>query len=104
MVIVQPGSYDTDIWERNLKIGKQAMDANSPNRERSQRFAAFIKSTASKRGDPKEVAQLILRVAKAPNPKLRYMIGRGVHAQMWFRRLTPWRTYERIMAKATRID
>ena len=104
VVIVQPGSYETDIWERNLKIGKQAMDPSSPNRERSQRFAAFVKSTASKRGDPKEVAELIVRTAEDPNPRLRYLIGRGVHAQKWFRRLTPWRVYERMMAKATKID
>ena len=104
VVIVQPGSYETDIWTRNLKIGKHAIDPNSPNRERSQRFAGFVKSTASKRGDPKEVAELIVRVATDPNPKLRYMIGRGVHAQTWFRRITPWKVYERIMAKATKID
>jgi NAD(P)-dependent dehydrogenase (short-subunit alcohol dehydrogenase family) len=104
VVIVEPGSYETDIWDRNLKIGKQALDPSSPNKERSQRFAAFIKSTASRRGDPKEVAQLIVRVANDQNPKLRYLIGRGVHAQLWFRRLTPWRMYERIMAKATKID
>jgi NAD(P)-dependent dehydrogenase (short-subunit alcohol dehydrogenase family) len=104
VVIVEPGAYETDIWTRNLVIGKQAMDASSPNRERSQRFAAFIKSTASKRGDPKEVAELIVRVSNDPNPRLRYLIGRGVHVQTWFRRLTPWRMYERIMAKATKID
>ncbi len=104
VVIVEPGSYETDIWSRNLVIGKQAMDPNSPNRERSQRFAGFVKSTASKRGNPIEVANLIVRVAKDPNPKLRYLIGRGVHLQLWFRRLTPWRMYERIMAKATKID
>lgn len=104
VVLVEPGSYDTDIWNRNLVIGKQALDPSSPNKERSQRFAMFIKSMAPKRGDPMEVARLIARVAKDPNPRLRYLIGRGVHAQLWFRRLTPWRTYERIMSKATKID
>jgi NAD(P)-dependent dehydrogenase (short-subunit alcohol dehydrogenase family) len=104
VVIVEPGSYETDIWDRNLKIGKQALDPSSPNKERSQRFAAFIKSTASRRGDPKEVAQLIVRVANDQNPKLRYLIGRGVRTQMWFRRLTPWHMYEHIMARATKID
>ncbi len=104
VVIVEPGSYDTDIWSRNLVIARQALDPSSPNKERSQRFAGFIKSTAAKRGDPIEVARLIVRVAQDPNPRLRYLIGRGVHLQLWFRRLTPWRVYERIMAKATRID
>jgi NAD(P)-dependent dehydrogenase (short-subunit alcohol dehydrogenase family) len=104
VVLVEPGSYDTDIWERNLVIGKQALDPSSPNKERSERFAEFIKSRASKRRDAREIARLIVRVAKDPNPKLRYLIGPDAKMQMWFRAVTPWRTYERIMAKATRID
>ena len=104
VVLVEPGSYDTDIWERNLAIGKQALDPSSPNKERSQRFAQFIKSMAAKRGDPNDVARLILRVAKNSNPKLRYLIGTDAKMQIWLRRLTPWRMYERILAKATKID
>jgi hypothetical protein len=45
-----------------------------------------------------------VRVAKDPNPRLRYLIGPDARMQMWFRAVTPWRIYERIMAKATRID
>ena len=104
VVLVEPGSYDTDIWERNLVIGKQALDPNSPNRERSQRFAGFIKARAGKRRDPREVAKLIVRVANDPNPKLRYLIGSDARTQLWFRALAPWRSYERVLAKATKID
>jgi NAD(P)-dependent dehydrogenase (short-subunit alcohol dehydrogenase family) len=104
VVLVEPGQYDTDIWERNLVIGKQALADNSPNKERSQRFAAFIKSRAKARRDPREVARLIVRIAHNPNPKLRYLIGPDAKAQILFRALAPWRSYERIMAKITRID
>jgi len=104
VVLIEPGDYDTDIWERNLVIGKQALDASSPNKERSQRFAEFVKSRTPKRRDPREVAQLIVRVANDPNPRLRYLIGPDVTMQMWLRALLPWRRYERVVAKATRID
>ncbi len=104
VVLIEPGAYDTDIWERNLVIGKQALDPGSPNKQRSQRFAEFVKSRAPKRRDAREVARLIVRVANDPNPTLRYLIGPDANMQVWFRRLTPWRKYERIMAKATRID
>ena len=63
-----------------------------------------MKSRASKRRDAREVARLIVRVAKDPNPKLRYLIGPDARLQMWFRALAPWRNYERVMAKVTRID
>jgi NAD(P)-dependent dehydrogenase (short-subunit alcohol dehydrogenase family) len=104
VVLIEPGDYDTDIWDRNVVIGKQALDPSSPNKERSQRFAEFVKSRAPKRRNPREVAQLIVRVANAPYPKLRYLIGPDAKMQIWLRTLMPWRKYERIVAKATKID
>jgi hypothetical protein len=79
------------------------MDPSSPNRERSQRFAEFIKSRAPKRRDTREVARLIVRVANDPSPKLRYLIGPDAKIHMLFRAVMPWRRYERVVAKATRI-
>jgi len=104
VVLIEPGDYDTDIWERNLVLGKQALDASSPNKERSQRFAEFVKSRTPKRRNPREVAQLIVRVANDPNPKVRYLIGPDARMQVLFRALMPWRRYERVVAKTTKID
>ncbi|HKD86804.1 MAG TPA: SDR family NAD(P)-dependent oxidoreductase [Terriglobales bacterium] len=67
VALIEPGDYDTDIWTRNVVIGKQAMNPSSPNRERSQRFAEFVKARAPNRRDPREVARLIVRVANHPN-------------------------------------
>jgi NAD(P)-dependent dehydrogenase (short-subunit alcohol dehydrogenase family) len=104
VVLVEPGAYDTDIWERNVVIGKNALDPNSPNRERSQRFSEFVKSSRKQRRDAREVAQLILRIANNPNPKLRYLIGTDAKMQVWLKRLMPWRNYERMVAKFVKID
>jgi len=103
VVLVEPGDYDTDIWERNCVVAKQAMADSSPNKARAQRFGQFVKSRASRRRDPREVAQLVVRIAGDPNPKLRYLIGAGVKTQLIFRGLLPWRRYERMVAKMTRI-
>jgi len=104
VVLVEPGDYDTDIWERNLVIGKEALSEKSPNKERSRRFAEFVKARRGKRRHPREVAQLIVRIANDPNPKLRYLIGPDAKMEMLFRALLPWRRYERLVAKMTRID
>jgi len=104
VALVEPGDYDTDIWQRNLVIGKQALDPSSPYKERSQRFAAFVKTRAGKRRDPREVAQLIVRIAGDANPKLRYLIGPDAKSSLMFRALLPWRRWERIVAKTSRID
>jgi NAD(P)-dependent dehydrogenase (short-subunit alcohol dehydrogenase family) len=104
VVLVEPGSYDTDIWTRNVVIAKGALDPASPNKERSQRFAEFVKSSAKHRRDAREVAKLIVRVARDPNPKLRYLIGGDAKLQIWLKRILPWRKYERMIAKAVKID
>jgi NAD(P)-dependent dehydrogenase (short-subunit alcohol dehydrogenase family) len=104
VVLVEPGSYDTDIWTRNVMIAKGALDPASPNKERSQRFAEFIKNSARHRRDAREVAKLIVRIARDPNPKLRYLIGTDAKVQVWLKRIVPWRKYERMIAKAVKID
>jgi NAD(P)-dependent dehydrogenase (short-subunit alcohol dehydrogenase family) len=102
--LVEPGAYDTDIWERNVVIAKGSLDPVSPNKERSQRFAEFVKGSAKHRKDAREVAKLIVRIAQNPNPKLRYLIGSDAKVQVWLKRIVPWRRYERIVAKAVKID
>ena len=104
VVLVEPGSYDTDIWTRNVVIAKGALDPASPNKERSQRFAEFVKQSAKHRRDAREVAKLIVRIARDPNPKLRYLIGTDAKVQVWLKRIVPWRKYERMIAKAVKID
>jgi NAD(P)-dependent dehydrogenase (short-subunit alcohol dehydrogenase family) len=102
--LVEPGAYDTDIWERNVVIAKGSLDPASPNKERSQRFAEFVKNSAKHRKDAREVARLIVRIAQDYNPKLRYLIGGDAKVQIWLKRIVPWRRYERIVAKAVKID
>src|SRR5271165_6460513 len=102
--LVEPGAYDTDIWERNVVIAKGALDPASPNKERSQLFAEFVKNSAKNRRDPREVARSIVRVAGDPNPRLRYLIGGDAKLQIWLKRMVPWRKYERMVAKAVKID
>jgi NAD(P)-dependent dehydrogenase (short-subunit alcohol dehydrogenase family) len=102
--LVEPGAYDTDIWERNVVIAKGALDPASPNKERSQRFAEFVKQSAKQRRDAREVAKLIVRIAGNPNPKLRYPIGTDAKVQIWLKRILPWRRYERLVAKTVKID
>src|SRR5271166_2114340 len=104
VVLVEPGAFETDIWTRNVTIAKGGTDPNSPNKERSERFVEFIKQSAKHRRDAREVAQLILRIANTPNPRLRYIIGADAKMQVWLKRLLPWKTYERMIAKAVKID
>ena len=104
VVLIEPGAYATDIWTRNAKIGKRMFDGTSPNAERGRRFRDHLQSGGIKLRDAREVSRLIARVAEHPNPRLRYVAGTDAHVQLWLKTLTPWHWYEKIVAKAVKID
>ena len=103
VVLVEPGAFKTDIWDRNVVVGERALRPDSPNRERAAKFVEFVKKNVPK-ADAREVARLIARIAQDPNPKLRYLAGRDAHIQLWLRRLMPWRRYEKMVTRLVGID
>jgi len=103
VVLIEPGAFATDIWEKNVKMGKAAMSPDSPNRERSKRFAEMVRTRVAK-GDARKVARLIVSVANDPQPRLRYRIGRDANMHYRLKALLPWKLYERLVARMTAID
>ncbi len=102
VVLVEPGAFDTDIWAKNVRLGKATNTDASPNRDRSRRFSDMVK-TKVKKADPLEVAELIVRIAEDPNPKLRYLVGKDAKLHYFAKRLMPWKSYERMVEKRTQI-
>jgi NAD(P)-dependent dehydrogenase (short-subunit alcohol dehydrogenase family) len=103
VVLVEPGAFATDIWDRNVKVGAFALDPKSPNHERGGRYSQFVKTQVTK-ADPTIVSTLIADIADNPNPRLRYVVGRDAKMQLWLKRLLPWKRYEKVIAKAVKID
>jgi len=102
VVLVEPGAFQTDIWERNAHLGEFAVSPQSPNHERGKRFTEVVRTKVHKR-DARVVAELIARIAETPNPKLRYRIGTDAHIQFWLRAILPWKAYERMIERVMRI-
>ncbi|HTD22785.1 MAG TPA: SDR family oxidoreductase [Terriglobales bacterium] len=103
VVLVEPGAFKTDIWDRNVRIGAYALSPQSPNHERARRFAEWVQKGVPKH-DAHPVACLITDIASHPNPRLRYRIGSDAAIGYWLRKLLPWKIYEKMMAKTYRID
>ena len=101
VVLVEPGSFATDIWTRNAQLGSYVTDPSSPNHERGARFTKYVQGV--RKWDPAPVARLIARIAQDPHPKLRYRIGGDAHVQFWLSSILPWKLYEKLVAKATKI-
>ena len=102
VVLVEPGSFQTDIWTRNAYIGQKVLDGSSPNRERGQKMRDRIQSIPKR--DPILVAKAIVQIASDPNPRLRYLVGNDARTQLWLKRVLPWKWHEKLVARALKMD
>ena len=67
VVLVEPGSFQTDIWTRNATISSQTLDARSPNAARVANWKNRMLN-ATPRADPQLVADRIAAILGAPAP------------------------------------
>lgn len=104
VAIVEPGSFETDIWTRNAKLTAKMLDPESPNAARLVRWKSRVDANAKRRANPQEVADLIARILETSEPKLRYMIGRDARIALLMRRMLPAGVFERLIVKLSGID
>lgn len=102
--IVEPGSFETDIWTRNAKLTAKMSDAMSPNAARRLKWQSRIEANAKGRANPQVVADLVARILETPEPSLRYVIGRDARMALLMRKLLPSRVFERLIVKLSGID
>ncbi|MEW4024064.1 oxidoreductase [Bacillus sp. YAF8] len=98
--LIEPGSYKTSIWETSLSNHLTAPGKDSPYYRYYQQIEAYVKASASKSGDPNDVAELIFQLAQTKRlKKLRYPIGRGIKLTLACRSLFSWPVWESIIKK-----
>ena len=102
VVLVEPGAFKTDIWDRNTRLNEDLLAGKSPNQERGRRLKEWAVTTP--KADPQLVADLITRIAADPNPRLRYMIGRDARVRWWLRNLLPWSWYEKLVLRKVGLE
>jgi NAD(P)-dependent dehydrogenase (short-subunit alcohol dehydrogenase family) len=102
VVLVEPGSFETDIWTRNATISNRTLEANSPNASRIAQWRARIDSSKPK-ANPQQVADGIAAILANPTPRLRYVYGRDAKVALFLRHLLPWTLFERILIRASGI-
>ncbi len=102
VVLVEPGSFQTDIWTRGAVMGEKATTEASPNYQRSLKMRERVGAIPKR--DPMEVARKIVEIAQDANPKLRYLVGSDAKIQLTLKRILPWKWYEKVIANFLKID
>jgi NAD(P)-dependent dehydrogenase (short-subunit alcohol dehydrogenase family) len=104
IVLVEPGSFATDIWTRNAKLTAGLQDPTSANASRVPAWRSRIEQGAKDRANPQLVADLIARILETPNPKLRYIVGKDAKMALLMRALLPAGLFERMLVKMSGMD
>ena len=101
VVLVEPGSYETDIWTRNAKQTVGLQDPASANADRVAQWRSRLAQGAKNRANPQVVADAIAGILENPKPKLRYIVGKDARITLLMRRLLPQSVFERMIIKMT---
>jgi NAD(P)-dependent dehydrogenase (short-subunit alcohol dehydrogenase family) len=102
VVLVEPGSFETDIWIRNAILSAQTQDASSLNAARVARLLSRRESGKLK-ANPQIVADGIAAILDDPRPRLRYVFGSDAHLGLALKRLLPSRLLEWLLIKVSGI-
>ncbi|MCL6571578.1 MAG: oxidoreductase [Bacillus sp. (in: Bacteria)] len=99
IVLIEPGSYKTNIWSSGKQVTELSLRSDSPYYEYMNKIEEYLHLEEGQYGDPKDVAKKISSIALTKNPTLRFPIGRGVKVTLFLRKLIPWKHWERIVMK-----
>ena len=102
VVLVEPGAFKTDIWDRNTRLSETLLAGKSAYQEMGRRIKEWAVTTP--KADAQRVADMIARIATDPDPKLRYMIGRDAVVRWWLYNLLPWKWYEKLVLKKVGLN
>ena len=103
VVLVEPGSFRTEIRDRNVGLPAGLLDPLSPNAARATRWHSRVHGD-TRRADPQVVADKIASILANPRPRPRYIVGKDAALGLVLRLLLPWRLLERLIIKGTGMD
>ncbi|PGU39522.1 short-chain dehydrogenase [Bacillus cereus] len=99
VALIEPGSYNTNIWEVGKQLATNQSDTSSPYKEYMDKIQKHINSGSDTFGNPIDVANKIVEIAESKRTNLRYPIGKGVKFMIFSKKILPWRLWEYIVLR-----
>lgn len=100
VALVEPGSYNTNIWEVGKQLATNQSDTTSPYKEYMDKIQKHINSGSDTFGNPIDVANKIVEIAESKRTNLRYPIGKGVKFMIFAKKILPWRLWEYLVLRS----
>ncbi|MBF7155461.1 short-chain dehydrogenase [Bacillus anthracis] len=99
VALVEPGSYNTNIWEVGKQLATNQSYTTSPYKEYMDKIQKHMNSGSDTFGNPIDVANKIVEIAESKRTNLRYPIGKGVKFMIFAKKILPWRLWEYLVLK-----
>lgn len=100
VALLEPGSYNTNIWEVGKQLAENQSDTTSPYKEYMDKIQKHINNGSDTLGNPMDVANKIVEIAEARRTTLRYPIGKGVKFMIFAKKVLPWRLWEFLVLRS----
>ncbi|NRR16270.1 SDR family oxidoreductase [Bacillus pacificus] len=100
VALIEPGSYNTNIWEVGKQLATNQSDTTSPYKEYMDKIQKHINNGSDTFGNPIDVANKIVEIAEAKRTNLRYPIGKGVKFMIFAKKILPWRLWEYLVLRS----
>lgn len=100
VALLEPGSYNTNIWEVGKQLAENQSDTTSPYKEYMDKIQKHINNGNDTLGNPMDVANKIVEIAEARRTTLRYPIGKGVKFMIFAKKILPWRLWEFLVLRS----
>jgi len=108
VVIVEPGSIDTEIWGKGQdairdRVSKMPADARRLYGKQLSRFGEGIRETASRGISPDKVAEVVHRAISSDNPRHRYLVGTDAKIAARLKGTLPDRIFARLAGRQMKM-
>ena len=101
VLLIEPGTYNTDIFHSNAKYAKYYDNPNSPYYEKSQNLKLMVQNYVNKcKKNPEAIAILTEKLINAKNPAFRNIPDWESKILFILRKVLPFRLYSFLMTIA----
>ena len=100
VVLVEPGPVRTE-WHARADVGLRHVSSSGPYATLAEGVSRVITGFDDEpiTSDAEDVAAVIVTAATADRPRPRYLVGRGAHLAVAFRRLLPDRAWDKAVLR-----
>lgn len=103
VILIEPGAYKTDIFEKNRRLAAHALDPASPYAAIMSKVEGRVNERVAKHaGDPQVVADCVLHALTVEKPHLRYLVSTNAKVMANIHRFLGFGAYAAMLRKVFR--